>query len=189
MVKKGYPPINITFKSFVKQLNKLFTKPFHILRDAEELNGYYGDYKECNYAMSLDYVLDKGYDSVEEWGNKFFRDWTIDEHDTELWIDHPELGRWIEVNRRRPELNKPILIAIPYEDNEVVVAMLDRDKDGTLNWVNLYTYEILYPFNEWKVFKWTICPDAPKEDDEDDRLILGPNLLKQIRKERNDNNQ
>lgn len=77
----GFPPIEINFKEFVKQLNDCLVNQ---ILDPEELNRLYQTYKSSQYSLRLSYVKSRGYYSVSKWAEFFCESWRMDECDNSL---------------------------------------------------------------------------------------------------------
>lgn len=90
-------------------------------------------------------------ETVEEWADEHFQEFTIDEHSTEL-----RKKKWKKSKYIKPRHNKGVLIFIPEEDNHVTSGMWDISE----KWVLLDDYRN----PESEVTHWIEMPDEPAPD-------------------------
>jgi hypothetical protein len=92
-----------------------------------------------------------GYDeTVEEWAEEHFMEWTNEGNGTEL---KTRQNTWINADYEKPEYNVGVLVFIPEEDNHITSGMWDVSN----KWVLLDEYRK----PECKVTHWRKLPPKP----------------------------
>lgn len=129
---------NITYACFKMVISALLTKPCDFNED------YWVYWYEC-YAEQLD-VYDQ---TIEEWAEEHFQDFTIGGNGTEL---RSRTNDWIDSNIL-PQENLGVLVYIPDEDHHITSGMWDISQ----KWVLLDDYR--EPNS--KVTHWRILPEKP----------------------------
>ena len=75
------PPIEISFEEFSIKMNSCLTKSFS---KEETIRQFYIKYLLAQMETTLQWIEKYGYDTVEEWCERFFDDWDFDAHSTIL---------------------------------------------------------------------------------------------------------